>query len=381
MSLTPPSTPKDQEIVLFKVGEFSHVNANVQEFLSSEFPNYSLTVVDVLKDILARQPLDWLHAVAQAVTLYPKQIFLHARKPTDFLLRTPAAFDAIKKSVGKWIDQTRTVFTFQTQSLFDASHPSTPHFVYTDHTSLARLRYRLTTDPELLNSRWIDRERMIYEAARINFSTSHFACYSMVNDYAIDPRRIACTFSGTNTSPHIPPTSKDFRGVILFVGIDWARKGGPDLIEAFLRLVPKFPSAELRIVGCTPPVIHPQIRAFGKLTIEETSKQFRDADIFCMPSYQEPSAVALVEAQLYGLPVVSTNVGGSRDRLIDGQTGFLVEPGDITGLTAALDQLLSDPIRSQAMGKAGVAFAEDRFTWKGVGKTIADQIRTSLACQ
>ena len=380
MIQTDSSTPKDQEIIFFKVGEFSHVNANVQEFLSREFPNYSLTVVDVLKDILARQPLDWLQAVGQAIALYPKQIFLNARKPTDFLLRTPAAFDAIKRSAGKWIDQKRTAFTFQTQSLFDSSHPSTPHFVYTDHTSLARLRYRLATDPELLNSRWIDRERLIYEAARINFSTSQFACYSMINDYAVDPRRVACTFSGTNTSPHIPPTTKDFRSVILFVGIDWTRKGGPDLIEAFLRLAPKFPSAELRIVGCSPPIIHPQIRVFGKRTIEETSKQFQAADIFCMPSYQEPSAVALVEAQLHGLPVVSTNVGGSGDRLIDGQTGFLVEPGDITGLTTALDRLLSDPIRAQEMGKAGVAFAEDRFTWKGVGRTIADQIRTSLPC-
>lgn len=367
-----------REIVLFKVGGFSHVNENVAQILRAEFPEHRLTVIDVLSDVLRRQPLAWVGALLQAMTIYPRHIFLHRRKPTDFILRTPAAFHAIKKAVAALVDPARTAFTLQTQSLFDASLPDVPHFVYTDQACLANRRYPMPVDPELLDPRWLAVEKTVYESARVTFTTGTFAGKSLIEDYGLACERTECVFSGTNVRQAARPVAKLFRGIVLFVGVDWPRKGGPDLVAAFTRIAEAHPQARLRIVGCSPTVTHPRIETLGQLSLEETAAQFLEADIFCLPSYHEPSAVALVEAQLYGLPVVATNVGGSPDRLVDGETGWLVAAGDIAGLAAALDQLLADPPRCRTMGEAGRRFASGRFAWEAVGHRIAARIRTSL---
>ena len=96
-----------REIVFFKAGGFSHVNENVAHILRGEFPGHRLTVIDVLGEVLRRQPLAWLRALAQAMTIYPRHIFLQRRKPTDFILRTPAAFAAIKRTVASLADPAR----------------------------------------------------------------------------------------------------------------------------------------------------------------------------------------------------------------------------------------------------------------------------------
>ncbi len=354
------------------------MNANVERILRREFPGHALRVIDVLTDVLKRQPLSLGHALAEVVMLYPRQLFLHRRKPTDFVLRTPAAFRAIRAWAAATVEPAQTAFTFQTQSLFDASHPEVPHFVYTDQACLANRRYPLPVDPELLDSRWLAVEKTVYESARVTFTTGTFAGKSLVEDYGLAGGRTECVFSGTNVRQAAQPMAKPFCGVVLFVGVDWTRKGGPDLVEAFTRVAEVHPQARLRIAGCSPAVSHPRIQTLGRLSLEETAEQFLEADIFCLPSYHEPSAVALVEAQLYGLPVVATNVGGSPDRLVDGETGYLVAAGDIAGLGAALDRLLADPVRCRAMGEAGRRFASERFSWEAVGQRIAARIRASL---
>jgi glycosyltransferase involved in cell wall biosynthesis len=374
------STDSRCEIVFFKAGGFSHVNENVVKILQTEFPEHSLKTVDVLSDILKHHPLATLRALADVLMIYSRQIFLHRRKPTDFLLRTPAAFRTIRRAAAAFVDPAHTAFTLQTQSLFDASHPAVPHFVYTDQACLANRRYPLPVDPEFLDPRWLTVEKTVYEAARVTFTTGTFAGRSLVEDYDLASSRTECVFSGTNVQTAGEPVPKPFRGVVLFVGVDWARKGGPDLVEAFTRIAETHPEARLRIVGCTPSVNHPRIETLGRLSLEATATQFRDADIFCLPSYHEPSAVALVEAQLYGLPVITTNVGGSPDRVLDGESGHLVAAGDIAGLAAALSGLLADPERCRVMGAAGQRFARDRFTWKAVGERLARRIRTELSC-
>ena len=373
-----PGAGSRREILFFKVGGFSHVNENVLRLLQAEFPEHSVRMFDVLDDVLKRRPAALLRALAQVLTIYPRHIFRQRRKPTDFLLRTPAAFHAIKRAAASLIDPQRTAFTFQTQSLFDASRPHVPHFVYTDQACLANRRYPLPVDPELLDPRWLAVERTVYESARVTFTTSRFAARSLEADYGVAPERTECVLSGANVIPEVRPAGKPFRGVVLFVGIDWRRKGGPDLLAAFGRVAEAHPAAVLRIVGCAPAVTHPRVETFGRLSLAETSRQFADADIFCLPSYHEPSAFALVEAQLHGLPVLASDVGGSPDRMVAGETGLLVPPGDVDALAAALDRLLADPARCRTMGAAAAKFARETFTWEATGRRVATRIRAVL---
>jgi glycosyltransferase involved in cell wall biosynthesis len=68
-----------------------------------------------------------------------------------------------------------------------------------------------------------------------------------------------------------------------------------------------------------------------------------------------------VEAQLCGLPVIATNVGGVPEIVVNGRTGWLVAPESTEELTAAVLQVCHDLDRAQSVGKQGQAFAQANF--------------------
>ncbi len=101
-------------------------------------------------------------------------------------------------------------------------------------------------------------------------------------------------------------------------------------------------------------------RKYGK----EKDVYFRNADIFVFPTFYSNECMPLVilEAMEYGLPVVSTGVGGIRDEVEDGRNGLVVEPRDAEGLAAAVERLINDATLRINMGKEGRSMFERRFT-------------------
>jgi glycosyltransferase involved in cell wall biosynthesis len=371
-----------QAIYFFKVGSFSHANPRAKTFLAENFAGTRLVVVDVVDDLIMKSPALILAALWQVVVRYPAQVFLARRNPKDFFPRTPVVCRRIKQWVARHVSTESCLFTFQTQSLFDASRPGVPHFLYTDHTHLANLRYKNWVRPSIASEDWLKIERTIYSQALLNFTTSEFCSRSIIEDYAIPPDRVVTVYSGGNTDqlPQVDDAAagKADGAVILFVGVTWERKGGPELFEAFQKVVETCPQAQLWVVGCTPKICHPQCRIFGRVSLGEVSRIYREASVFCLPSRHEPSAFALVEAASFGLPVVSTNVGGTPDRVLHGETGYVVEPADTAALAAALVELLQNPAKAREMGRRGRELVAERFTWKAVGVAIAKNIRRVL---
>jgi glycosyltransferase involved in cell wall biosynthesis len=84
-------------------------------------------------------------------------------------------------------------------------------------------------------------------------------------------------------------------------------------------------------------------------------------DVSVLSSISEGFPNSLVEAMAAGRPIVATNVGGVPDAVRDGENGLLVSPGDATGFAAALEHLLADPQRRDAMGAAGASRARAEF--------------------
>ncbi|HEY4040799.1 MAG TPA: glycosyltransferase family 4 protein [Rhodopila sp.] len=85
------------------------------------------------------------------------------------------------------------------------------------------------------------------------------------------------------------------------------------------------------------------------------------ADIFALPSRFEGLPMSVIEAMLTGLPVVATTVRGPAEQVVDGETGLLVAPGDVTALCAALGKLVDDPGLRTRLGIAGRQRALDRY--------------------
>jgi glycosyltransferase involved in cell wall biosynthesis len=373
-----------KKIALFKKGSFSFVNPMVIEILRREFPNYDLDIFDIEQDFYAERSFE---NILHTLWWYGWDFLTAKRKIREeisqksILNHTPFYFEQVRKRICERINSADYAFTFQTQSLFDASFPGVPHFVYTDHAHLTNLRYPEFQPAQLYSKTWVEAERQIYVNARMVFTTSKFLSESICQDYGLEDHKLACVYSGINVNVNVnlDLSQKQYNQKhILFVGIDWERKDGPLLVQAFEKLLDRHPNARLTIVGCKPEIDLPQVNIVGKVPQSELSQFYSAASIFCMPSKLEPSAVAIVEAAAYGLPVVSTNIGGTPDRVQPDVTGILITPGDLPALTTALDRLLSDPELCQRLGHSGQKLARERFRWERVGQHIKAQIVDAL---
>ena len=153
---------------------------------------------------------------------------------------------------------------------------------------------------------------------------------------------------------------------ILFVGRLAAVKGVPLLLEALAQLRATHPEARLTLVGDGPDrgAIEAQVARLGLGGLVDftgyadedgVAAHLARADLFVLPSFAEGVPVVLMEAMAARLPVIASRVAGVPELVIDGESGFLVPPGDVETLTARIDALLADPDRRRTMGEAGRA--------------------------
>lgn len=156
----------------------------------------------------------------------------------------------------------------------------------------------------------------------------------------------------------------DGDAVILMVGRLVAEKGYVELIEA-MRAV----AAKLWVVGerlesdhAGPvehavemaerdPVLKERVRFLGYRA--DVPALMRAADIFTLPSHREGMPRSVIEAMMTGLPVVGTNIRGTREEIVEGKTGTLVPVNDAKALAAALARLAADPALRAALGAKG----------------------------
>jgi glycosyltransferase involved in cell wall biosynthesis len=142
----------------------------------------------------------------------------------------------------------------------------------------------------------------------------------------------------------------------LFIGGDFPRKGGPELLRAWtegglsavatLTLVTDWPLD----AGALPPGVRVVrgVRAYSP----EWAGLWRAADLFVMPTRAEAFGIVFQEAAAAQLPVVSTRIAAVPEIVADGETGVLVPPGDPRALAEAVRALAADPARRRAMGEA-----------------------------
>lgn len=139
---------------------------------------------------------------------------------------------------------------------------------------------------------------------------------------------------------------------LTFLGHIGDRKGVFDLLPIAKRLLQEGYKLMLHVAGngdvsrLTGVVrrlgISESVQYHGWLTERERNLLLDNTDIFILPSYGEGMPLAILEAMSYGLPVISTVVGGIPEMIINGETGILINPGDLEQLYLSLLELLSD---------------------------------------
>lgn len=149
------------------------------------------------------------------------------------------------------------------------------------------------------------------------------------------------------------------------------QKGHDVLVKAAVPVLEKAPNAYLLLAG-DGPLLEPVRRAASRTPVAsriifpgfetDVRRMLAALDVFASSPLSEGLGLAAIEAMATGLPVVSVRTGGVPEVVVDGETGILAEPGDLTGLTEAMLRLARDPMARLTMGEAGRRRAIDEFS-------------------
>jgi starch synthase len=233
--------------------------------------------------------------------------------------------------------------------------------------------------------------------------------------FDVDPARVHVIYNGIDLTEYrkVDSTAALQRyGIdpkkpyLLFVGRITRQKGIVHLVRAIQFMDPGF-----QIVLCAGAPDTPEIADEMKSAIEEAKAKRSDiiwieemvdkkvvielyshAAVFCCPSIYEPFGIINLEAMACETAVVATAVGGIKEVVVDGETGFLVpleqmkeapfEPTNpekfARNLAARIDQLMADPKLREKFGKAGRKRAEEKFSWKAIAQETKTLYRSLL---
>ncbi|MFB6318216.1 glycosyltransferase family 4 protein [Saccharicrinis sp. FJH54] len=179
---------------------------------------------------------------------------------------------------------------------------------------------------------------------------------------------------------HYTITEKQKEKIILFAGSLIQRKGYMDLINAFSTISTQHPDWRIVFAGngeidkaqelAKERKIINKIECTGWIKGPDLQQLFINASIFCLPSYGEGFPMAILDAWSYGLPVISTKVGGLCDVLNDGVNALTFNPGDIKTLADQLNKMISDKELRKSIAEESVRLAENDFNLVNINKKI-----------
>lgn len=167
---------------------------------------------------------------------------------------------------------------------------------------------------------------------------------------------------------------------ILFLGRLGDRKGVPELVTALGRMADlkawratiagdgEVEATRERVAALG---LGDRVQLPGWVDAQAVAKLIASADILVLPSHAENLPMSVIEGMAAGLAVVATPVGAVSDIIVDGETGLLVTPGDVDGLTDALRKLVEDPDLRARLGAAAMRMHRERLDLAPYAKAMA----------
>jgi glycosyltransferase involved in cell wall biosynthesis len=226
-------------------------------------------------------------------------------------------------------------------------------------------------------------QRAINRAAAIVY-TSEWAADSAREDYGASASKVFVVPFGANLPDAPDPALADKRTLtnplrLLFLGKEWQRKGGSLVLETVAELRRRGVETHLVIAGCTPPdaqncdgvEVIPYLDKTFAADRQRMHELWRDSHLFFMPTRAEAFGMVFCEAAAYGLPTVTTAVGGVPSAVAAGESG-LVLPLEATATDYAneLCQLLTNPDDYRALARGARRRYEQVLNWSVWGKRV-----------
>jgi glycosyltransferase involved in cell wall biosynthesis len=244
-------------------------------------------------------------------------------------------------------------------------------------------RHRVTTDHGLGGGGWTGLLPLLFERF---LTVSQFSADTL----GVPPQRTHVIYGGVDPARFRPePGTAGERDGVLYLGRITPHKG----LDRLIRALPQ--GASLRVAGAAghdrrPPerdypvllrrlAANRPVRFVGCVEDEDLPLLYRRASVFVLPTVEttcfgksvavtELLGLSVIEAMASGTPVVASRTGGLPEVVCDGETGFLVTPGDVSQLHDRIDLLLRNAALARQMGSAARAHVLDRFTWEATAQ-------------
>jgi glycosyltransferase involved in cell wall biosynthesis len=236
---------------------------------------------------------------------------------------------------------------------------------------------------QLKVSRRLDRILTVSEASK----------HDLHREYGVKHERMRVVGNGINLDVFkpMPEIERKPAQLITTLSADAPLKGFRYLLEALQELRAKRPDLRLKVIGQlgleTGTAERMQalglsdiVHFTGRVPAEDIATAYAESTIAVVPSLYEGFGFPAGEAMACEVPVVSSR-GGALPEVVglDGQCGTLVEPRDAAALARAIDELLDQPERQRAMGKAGRLRVLEFFTWRKAAERTVDVYREAIA--
>lgn len=173
---------------------------------------------------------------------------------------------------------------------------------------------------------------------------------------------------------------------LLFVGRNWARKGGDIAIETARKLNEAGIATTLRLVGCNPPgSLPPFVEVFGFINKREPEGYrrlvdlYRTSDIFILPSRAEPFGIVVAEAAAFGLPALVTASGGLAETVQEGKTGFRLPMESDAALWAQRAKMIL--VAYGAFANSAYNEFENRLNWSASVHSLVELLQRAAQDQ
>jgi colanic acid/amylovoran biosynthesis glycosyltransferase len=219
----------------------------------------------------------------------------------------------------------------------------------------------------------------LVDTARVIVTVSDYAKKFLQERFPEGADRIHRIYNGLNLVEFGRADFSSSPPLILAVGRLIAKKGFADLICACGLIAERGKSFRCEIIGEGPleNELHGQIERLnlqnrvalsGAKPQGEVRQRLAAANVFVLPSIIDPERgmdnlpTVIMEAMATALPVVSTNIGGIPEMVIENETGFLLEPADASALADAIEKVIDDRLLAQRLGHAGYQRAHELFS-------------------
>ena len=234
-------------------------------------------------------------------------------------------------------------------------------------------------------------DQSVLSKCHLAIYSSEWAANTAIQNYDVDPRKVKVVPFGANIS--CDRTLNDIDRIVenksfdscklLFLGVDWYRKGGEKALAVASILNKRGVRTELNVVGCTPPIILPSfVKCYGFISkktedgVELLERLMTETHFLILPAKAECFGLVFAEASSFGLPSLATKVGGICTVIQDGKNGYTFSPDETPEKYCDyVERFMSSKQEYRKLALSSFQEYSERLNWLSAGRQIFNLVK------